>query len=155
MRREALESGSAHSVAMLLAAQEALRSRFEEFRRAFERRDGEAYRLALADFSRCLVSWTQAEEKALLPAILRVGVAGRDPQRELRLEWVQVRELTRFLVEQINAGAPIADVLGLAENLARRFAAHDAQMQSVYFPAAASVLTPSEWADLVASAPND
>ncbi len=140
---------------MLLAAQKALRSRFEEFRRAFERRDTEAYRLALADFSRCLVRWTQAEEKALLPAILRSGVPGRDPQRELRLEWVQVRELTRFLLEQVSAQAPIADVLGLSENLARRYAAHQSEMEAVYYPAAAATLTAQEWKSLGEAAPAD
>ncbi len=81
----------------LKAAQQALRGRFDDFRRALERRDEEAYRLGLTDFHACLRRWTEAEEKALLPAILRAGILGRDPQRELRLEWVQLRELTRYL----------------------------------------------------------
>jgi len=141
------------ALAFLLLAQRSLRSRFDDFRGALDRRDEEAYRLALADFHRCLVRWTQAEEQALLPAVLRAGIAGRDPGRELRLEWVQVRELTRYLLEQITARAPISDVLGLAENLGRRFAAHESEMESVYSPAAAALLTADELAVLEDAAP--
>jgi hypothetical protein len=139
----------------LLSAQRSLRSRFEDFRRAFDRRDGEAYRVALADFHSSLQRWTAAIEAALLPAVLRAGVPGRDPRRELRLDGVQVRELTRFLVEEINRRAPLADLLGLVENLARRFAAHDAELLGVYFPAASPHLTPEEWSLLEDAAPRD
>src|SRR5262249_36338933 len=103
----------------LLSASRALRSRYEDFQQALDRRDIDAYRLALDDFHRHLVRWTRAEEEALLPAILRAGLPGRDPSRELKLQWVQVRELTRYLLEQVDARAPIGDVLGFAENLAR------------------------------------
>jgi hypothetical protein len=137
----------------LMAAQGVLRARFEDFRRALDRRDEEAYRLGLADFHACLRRWTQAQEKALLPAILRAGIPGRDPQRELRLEWVQLRELTRYLLSQINDRAPLADILGFTENLARRFAAHESDLQNVYYPAAAHGLTAEEWT-LLAAAPD-
>ena len=109
--------------------------------------------MALDDFHRQLIRWTRAEEEALLPAILRVGVPGRDPSRELKLQWVQVRELTRYLLDQITGNAPIADVLGLAENLARRFAAHQSEMESVYCPAAAPSLTADELMMLKDAAP--
>jgi hypothetical protein len=141
------------SLGGLLSAQRALRARFDDFRRALERRDDEAYRVALADFHRCLVLWTQAEETALLPAILRTGVPGRDPNRELHLEWVQIRELTRYLLSQVTERAPISDVLGLSENLQRRFAAHESEMESAYYPAAASRLLPEEWTILAEGAP--
>jgi hypothetical protein len=137
----------------LLAAQRSLRSRFDDFRRALERRDEEAYRLALTDFHRCLVRWTQAEEEALLPAILRVSIAGRDPQRELRLEWVQVRELARYLLMQLNERAPIGDILGLSENLERRLSAHESEMEQVYYPAAAPLLNEEEIRTLANAAP--
>jgi len=137
----------------LLAVQQALRNRFDDFRRALGRRDVEAYRLGLTDFHQCLRRWTEAEEKALLPAVLRAGILGRDPQRELRLEWVQLRELTRYLLSQINDRAPIGDILGFAENLGRRFAAHESEVQNVYYPAAAEVLTSDEWRILVRAAP--
>ena len=139
----------------LREAQAGLRSRFDDFRKALDRRDEEAYRFALTDFHDCLRRWTEAEEKALLPAILRTPIPGRDPQRELRLEWVQLRELTRYLLSQINDHAPMGDILGFTENLARRFAAHESDLQNVYYPAAASALTAAEWAILTAAAPRD
>jgi hypothetical protein len=138
---------------LLEAAQEALRSRWNDFRGAFERRDTEAYRVALADFLDQLRRWTAAEERALLPALARNPIPGRDTQRELRLEFVQLRELARFLLEQATASAPIADVLGLAENLDRRLTAHEREMGSVYFPAASGVLEDREWLILRESAP--
>ena len=104
----------------LLAAQRGLSDRFDDFRKALDRRDEAAYRLALADFHTCLRRWTEAEERTVLPALLRGGLAGRDPQRELRLEWIQVRELTRYLLSQLSEHAPLSDVLGFTENLARR-----------------------------------
>jgi hypothetical protein len=138
------ERAFADHLFFLLAAQRSLRARFEEFRRAYDRRDGEAFRVALADFSECLKRWTGAEEEALLPAVVRSGVPGRDVIRELRLEWVQVRELTRYLLAQVMERAPVADVLGLIENLDRRLCAHESEMEKVYYPAAARSLTPDE-----------
>jgi Hemerythrin HHE cation binding domain len=137
----------------LLSASRALRSRFDDYKQALDRRDFEAYRLGLDDFHRNLARWTRAEEQSLLPAILRAGVDGRDPERELRLQWVQVRELTRYLLEQVNSGAPMGDVLGFSENLARRFAAHLSEMDDVYYPAAAALLTEAEWKALAEAAP--
>jgi hypothetical protein len=137
----------------LLTAQQSLRSRFEDFRRAFDRRDEEAYRVALTDFDACLRRWTEAEEAALLPAVLRAAIPERDPRRELRLDCVQVRELTRFLREEVARRAPVSDLLGLIENLARRLAAYESEMRTVYIPAAAPLLTPEEWASLEAAAP--
>ena len=64
-----------------------------------------------------------------------------------------MRELTRYLLSQINDRAPIADILGFTENLARRFAAHESDLQNVYYPAAASALTAGEWAILAEAAP--
>jgi hypothetical protein len=145
----------ANTLETLLSAQAALRSRFDDFRQALDRRDEEAYRLALTDFHDCLRRWTEAEEKAILPAILRTAIPGRDPQRELRLEWVQLRELTRYVLSQINDRAPMADILGFTENLARRFAAHESDLQNVYYPAAASALTAGEWAILAEAVPRN
>jgi hypothetical protein len=137
----------------LLAAQRSLSDRFDDFRKALDRRDEAAYRLALADFHTCLRRWTEAEERTVLPALLRGGLAGRDPQRELRLEWIQVRELTRYLLSQLSEHAPLSDVLGFTENLARRLAAHHSEMECVYYPAAAPRLTAEEWRILGESAP--
>lgn len=137
----------------LSSAQKALADRFEDFRRALDRRDEEAYRVALADFHDRLRRWTDAEERALLPALLRVGMPGRDPRRELRLEWVQVRELTRYLLSQVTERGRLSDILGLAENLARRLAAHRAESERVYYPTAAGALTAEEWKVLEEAAP--
>jgi hypothetical protein len=137
----------------LHTAQRALRERFEDFRRAFQRRDDEAYRVALVDFYFCLKRWTEAEEKSLLPAVVRAGVQERDPRRELRLNCVQVRELTRFLVEEVTRRASLADILGLVENLDRRLSAQEAEMEIVYFPAAEAALSSDEWRALADAAP--
>jgi hypothetical protein len=141
------------SVKGLLEAQGGLRSRFDDFRRALDRRDEEAYRVGLTDFHSCLRRWTEAEETAVLPALLRTGIPGRDPQRELRLEGVQLRELTRFLVSQITDRAPLSDILGFADNLERRWSAHESEMTRVYYPVAAAALTEVEWKILAAAAP--
>ena len=140
------------ALALLNGAQAALRSRFDDFRRAFERRDQAAYRLGLADFHDWLCRWTAAEEKALLPALSRADLPGRDSRRELRLEYVQLRELTRHLRMQIDARAPMADLLGLAENLSRRFDAHERGNIEIYYPAAVGKLTSEERAVLESAA---
>jgi hypothetical protein len=137
----------------LVGVQRALRSRFDDFRRALDRRDEAAYRFAIVDLHDGLERWTQAAERALLPAVVRAGTGGRDPARELRLEFVQVRELARFLREQISNRAPLSDVLGLAENLDRRLGAHVSAMERVYCPSAAAALTPDEWTILAEAAP--
>lgn len=139
----------------LIAIQKGLRSRFDDFRGALGRRDEAAYRLALADFHESLCRWSAAEERVLLPALLRASFPGRDPQRELKLEYVQIRELTRYLLSQIDERAPIADVLGLAENLERRLTAHESEMEKVYYPTAATLLTSEERRILTEMAPPD
>lgn len=132
------------ALGLLGAAQAGLRSRFEDFRRALERRDGPAYRLALTDFHDRLARWTAAGERALLPALERAGLADRDPRRELTLEYVQLRELARHLRLQIETGGRLSDVLGLVDNLGRRLDAHERGVLDVYYPAAAPRLTSAE-----------
>jgi hypothetical protein len=141
------------ALAFLNAAQAALRDRFDDFHRAFDRRDEAAYRLGLADFHDGLCRWTAAEERALLPALRRARLPDRDPQRELNLEYVQLRELTRHLRMEIEARARMSDILGLVENLSRRFDAHERGNRDVYYPAAAPLLTPAERQLLEAAAP--
>ena len=91
----------------------------------------------------------------MVPAVARSVDCPRHAPRELRVELVQVRELTRFLLEQIGTHSPLADVLGLIDNLDRRLAAHESQLLSEYFPASASILTEEEWRDLREHAPRD
>ena len=68
---------------------------------------------------------------------------------------MQVRELTRFLAEQVGTHSPLADVLGLIENLDRRLRAHESELFSSYFPAALERLSEAEWTDLRENAPRD
>jgi len=137
----------------LLAPQRLLRQRFDDFRLALMRRDRAAYELALRDFESAQRQWTEAEERVLLPVLGRTGVPGRDPRRELRLEYVQVRELTRYILDQVTKNGAIGDILGMVENLERRLSAHEAEMESVYYPAAAPALSDAERETLKAAAP--
>lgn len=141
------------TLAGLLSVQGALRARFEDFRQALGRRDEEAYRVALADFEAALRRWTTAAERTLGEASGRAAIPGPDPARELRVEYVQLRELARYLLSLVTQRAPIADVLGLAENLSRRLAAHERDLEEVYYPACAPLLTPDEWRQLADAAP--
>ncbi len=137
----------------LLLAQQALRSRYDDFRQAFKRNDRTALHVALFDFEEQFRRWTETEEKTLVPALTRNGIPGRDPQRELRLEYVQIRELTRYLVRQLGEGIRANDLAGFVENLDRRLRAHESEMERVYYPAARNLLTAEEWSILESARP--
>ena len=140
---------------MLLNAQRSLRSRFDEFRLALQRENRTAAEVALDDFEKTFRRWTEAEEKALMPALVRAEITGRDVRRELRLEYVQIRELTRFLLQQIREGIRTSDLGGYVENLERRLSAHEGEMQRVYYPAAEKTLTADEWKILDEAQPSE
>jgi len=142
------------SIAALLIGQRALRSRYDDFRQALQRDDRPAVVVAINDFQQQFERWTNAEEKSLLPALIRNGIAGRDARRELLLEYVQIRELTRYLVRQIAEGIRCGDLAGFAENLDRRLRAHENEMERVYYPAAVPILTAEEWTALESSQPD-
>jgi hypothetical protein len=142
-----------HSVESLVSAQRALRSRFDDFRQALRHNDKTALEVALFDFDQQLRRWTEAEEASLVAAVERTGVQGLDPRRELRLEFVQLRELTGFIVKQFAAGIRARDLAGYVENLDRRLHAHENGLRSVYYPAASKSLTAVEWAALLAARP--
>ncbi len=137
----------------LLAVQDSLRRRFDDFRGALERRDEAAYRMALSDFHGHLCRWTAAEEETLLSSLPPDGFPGRDPRRELRLQYVQIRELTRFLLSQLATRAPMGDVLGLVENLDRRLTSHESEMRTVYYPAVSAGLSAEAWRRLAEAEP--
>ncbi|HEY7113017.1 MAG TPA: hemerythrin domain-containing protein [Thermoanaerobaculia bacterium] len=139
----------------LLGPQRRLRARFDDFLGALDRRDRAAQSLALRDFEERLRRWTHREEEVLLPILAQAGVPGRDAARELRLQYVQLRELTRHLREISSGNAPLGDVLGLVENLRRRLAAHEREMEAVYYPAAADRLTSEDLRRLREEAPPD
>jgi hypothetical protein len=142
-----------HSVESLVSAQRALRSRFDDFLQALRHKNRTALEITLFDFDQQLRRWTEAEEASLVAAVERAGVAGRDPRRELRLEFVQLRELTGFIANQIAAGIRAHDLTGYVENLDRRLRAHEEGLRSVYYPAASNSLTEGEWAALLAARP--
>ena len=78
----------------------------------------------------------------------------RRQQRDLRgFTHDMVRELTRYILDQVSKNGPIGDVLGLVENLDRRLAAHEAEMERVYYPAAAPSLSEAERLAFAAAAP--
>jgi hypothetical protein len=138
---------------ILLDAQRALHNRFDEFLLTLQRENATAAEIALDDFEKHFRRWTEAEEQALIPALQRAQIPGRDVRRELRLEYVQVRELTRFLLQQIREGIRLGDLAGYVENFGRRLRAHELEMEKVYYPAAESMLTPEEWAVLEKAKP--
>ncbi|HSP32891.1 MAG TPA: hypothetical protein VLU46_01090 [Thermoanaerobaculia bacterium] len=120
----------------LLAVQRSLRSRFDDFRLAAQRQNATAAEVALDDFERHFTRWTEAEEQALIPALERAHVERRDVRRELRLEFVQIRELTRFVLQQIREGVRLDDLRGYIANLDSRLHAHELGMERTYIPAA-------------------
>jgi len=93
-----------------MGAQRALRSRFDDFHRALERGDRATLEVALIDFDENFRRWSLAEEQTLLPALARLALAGRDPQRELRLEYAQIREITALLRRRLAEGLRPADL---------------------------------------------
>jgi hypothetical protein len=139
----------------LLSAQRALRSRFDDFQRALRGDNRPAIEVALVDFEQHLRRWTEAEEKALVPAVVRAEIPGRDARRELRLEYIQIRELTRYLLQQIGEGILPGNLVGFVDNLDRRLHAHEKEMGQVYYPAAAQVLTTEEWSILEQARPEE
>ena len=143
----------ARDITSLIDAQRALRSRFDDFLQALEIDDAAAIEIALLDFDRYLRHWTAAEERALIPPLERAGIEGRDPRRELRLEFVQLRELTGLIVTQISSGVRPSHLTGYAVNLDRRLTAHQQGLEAVYYPRAVTALTEEEWAVLLEAAP--
>ncbi len=137
----------------LLRVQRSLRSRFDEFRLAVQRENATAAEIALDDFEQHFRRWTEAEEEALIPALVRAKIEGRDVRRELRLEYVQIRELTRFVLQQIRDRIRLTDLNGYIENLDRRLRAHESEMQRVYYPAAEKMLTAEERKTLESAQP--
>jgi len=140
---------------ILLAAQRALRSRFDDFQRALRNENRSAMEVAIADFEQHLRDWTEAEEKALMPAVIRAQIHGRDSRRELRIEYVQIRELARYIAQLISEHLPSMNIIGYVENLDRRLHAHESEMEKVYYPAAAALLTDEEWSVLEAARPTE
>ncbi len=96
---------------------------------------------AIATFDAALRRHTELEEKDLLaPASGKLAAAdGEAPQerlhRELRLEHVQVRELSAMIRRLVEERGDLAGALRLAANLARRWDAHTGREERELFSA--------------------
>ena len=108
-----------------------LDERFGRFLSAATRGDATAAAEAIRDFDDDLRRHTGLEEEHLLPAPpdgRLAAAADETPEerlcRELRLEHVQVRELSAMIRRLLDERADIPGALRLAGNLARRWDAH-------------------------------
>ena len=89
----------------LLAAQRALRSRFDDFRHALKHDNRPAIEVALVDFERHLRRWTETEEKALVPALLRGLLAVW--LASTRVYSVELFMQGKVRVPSLSAGVPV------------------------------------------------
>ncbi len=94
-------------------------------------------RQAIAAFDDALRLHSQFEEERLMPepgpGRLTPGNDETDPERlmrELRLEHVQVRELSAMIRRCLDEKGDLAGARGLAPNLARRWDAHTAREEA-------------------------
>lgn len=93
--------------------------------------DRESATRAIRKFDEALRRHTEQEEVDVFPAaaggklVARADESDRDRIfRELRLEHVQIRELSGMIVRQIDEAGDVRAARGLAANLARRWEAH-------------------------------
>jgi Hemerythrin HHE cation binding domain len=96
--------------------------------------DGEASREAARDFDEALRRHMAEEEDRILPRAsghrLVAGEEETEPERlgrELRLEHVQIRELSAMLRRELEGRGDLKGAQRLAANLARRWDAHTAR----------------------------
>lgn len=93
--------------------------------------DRESAARAIREFDATLRRHTEHEEEHVFPAaaggklVARAGESDGDRLfRELRLEHVQIRELSGMIVRQLGQAGDTGAVRGLAASLARRWDAH-------------------------------
>ncbi|HEU5249507.1 MAG TPA: hemerythrin domain-containing protein [Thermoanaerobaculia bacterium] len=86
---------------------------------------------AIREFDEALRRHTRWEEEELFPAARERKLVAREEEserdrlfRELRLEHVQIRELSGMIVRQLGEGGDVRAARGIAANLARRWEAH-------------------------------
>lgn len=109
----------------------ALDELFGRFLSAAWNNDAPAARAAIEAFDRELRRHTRDEEESLLipPSGHKLAAPERESgaerlSRELRLEHVQVRELSGMVVRRLSEDAALDEVRALAGSLARRWDAH-------------------------------
>lgn len=103
--------------------------------------DRESASRAIGDFDAALREHTRLEEEHLFPAapegklVARTGESEEERLfRELRLEHVQIRELSGMIVRQLGETGDAGGARGLAASLARRWDAHTVREEREAFP---------------------
>jgi len=114
---------------------------FGRFLAAAARGEAESARRAIEKFDSELRRHTALEEEQLLPMPSGHKLAPpeeeRDDERlvrELRLEHVQIREVSAMIVRQLAEKADLTAARALAGNLARRWDAHTTREERNLFP---------------------
>jgi hypothetical protein len=115
----------------------------ELFGRFLASPDRESALRAIGEFDAALRAHTRLEEERVFPGPPERKLTARpdEPERErlfreLRLEHVQIRELSGMIVRQLGPGGDPRGVPGLAASLARRWDAHTSREEGDAFPAA-------------------
>lgn len=125
----------------LVEEHHALDALFGRFLAAATNGDADGAADAIAAFDGELRRHTALEEERLLPAPAAGGLAPPADEsaadrlsRELRLEHVQVRELSAMIRRLLDERRDVTGALRLAGNLARRWDAHTAREERELFP---------------------
>jgi hypothetical protein len=120
--------------------------------------DRETAERSIRDFDEALRLHTALEEEHVFPTapegklIARAGEAEEDRLfRELRLEHVQIRELSGMIVRQLGEEGNPAAARGLAANLARRWDAHTEREEREAFSQSSDLLSPAREAKIRAA----
>ena len=117
---------------------------FGRFLAACSAGDGDDSLQAIRAFDEALRRHTAFEEETvipahegrrLVPADARADDAARELYRELRLEHVQVRELSAMILRLLEEKRDVEGARRLAGNLARRWDAHTTREERQLFPA--------------------
>lgn len=121
-------------VARLTGEHRRLDDLFGQFLAAMSAGDAGEALAASEAFDEALRSHTRIEEEEVFPPAFEEGLApslDEDPSRrlyrELRLEHVQIRELSGMIQRLLSEGVRLDEIPGLASNLARRWDAHTAR----------------------------
>jgi hypothetical protein len=123
---------------------------FGHFLEAMGAEDPAAAKSAIRLFDDALREHTTLEEEHLLPAPpggKLTATPDESPRerlfRDLRLEHVQVRELSAMIVHLLSGGGEPDRARGLAANLARRWDAHTTREEGEAYPLLSELLDPA------------
>jgi hypothetical protein len=135
--------------ARLVAEHRRLDDLFGRFLAAVSAADSDASAAAIEAFDEALRRHTELEEEQLYPASLseKLAAAKDEPEearrfRELRLEHVQVREVSGMIRRFLSEKRDLEGARRLAGNLARRWDAHTAHEEREVLRGLSSVPSP-------------